>query len=378
MMATSRPTICCVLHGLGMGGAEVLAARLARRLGDRFRFLFACLDKVGLLGEQLRDEGFPVHVLGRRPGTDWACIGRLSRLIGRERVDVVHCHQYTPFFYGAMARGPLGRVPILFTEHGRAHPDRPRRKRLLANRLLLRRRDRVVGVGQAVRRALIANEGLPAGRVEVVYNGIDLAAFSRAGADGATVRDELGIGPDGLMILQVARLDPLKDHATAVRTLERVVARRPDARLVLVGAGPLRGQVEGMVREKGLGAYVRALGLRTDVARLAAAADVALLTSVSEGIPLTLIEAMAMGLPVVATDVGGVGEVVENGATGLLAPPGRDDLLAEHILRIADDPGLGRVMRCRGRRRAAGLFSEAVMHDSYATIYREMSHVANR
>jgi glycosyltransferase involved in cell wall biosynthesis len=366
------PVVCQVLHSLSVGGAEVLAARLARRLRDRVRFLFVCLDERGTLGQELDAEGFPVHVLGRRPGLDWRCIYRLAGLLRRERVDVIHAHQYTPFFYGLTARLLCRRPALLFTEHGRHFPDYPRRKRMLANRLLLRRRDRVVAVGEAVRQALIANEGLPAGRVEVVYNGVNLAPFAAAAPDRATVRREMGVGPEDLVVLQVARLDYLKDHATAVRTLVHLVRQRPDARLVLVGEGPELDKIREQARQAGLTDHLRLLGLRKDIARLLSAADVFLLTSISEGIPLTLIEAMAAGLPVVSTHVGGVGEVVEDGVTGLLATSGDDTALAGHILRLAGDRALAGQMGERGRQRARGLFDEDRMHAMYCRHYEEL------
>src|SRR5262245_55930534 len=189
---TQPPTVCQLLHSLTVGGAEVLAARIGRQLRGRYRFVFACLDELGLLGEQLRAEGFAVHVLDRQPGVDWRLTWRLARLLRSEEVDLVHAHQYTPFFYSLAARLLYRRPPVLFTEHGRAYPDSPRRKRMIANRLLLERRDRVVGVGESVRRALIDNEGIPAERVGVIYNGIDAAAFADRG-DRAEVRRELGL-----------------------------------------------------------------------------------------------------------------------------------------------------------------------------------------
>jgi glycosyltransferase involved in cell wall biosynthesis len=371
-VAARSGTVCQVLHSLHVGGAEVLAARLARRLGNRYRFLFVCLDELGELGEELRAGGFPVHVLGRRPGLDWRLALRLAGLLRRERVGAIHAHQYTPFFYAAAAR-QLGRpVPVLFTEHGRHFPDFPRPKRMLANRLLLGRRDRVVGVGRAVCDALVRNEGIPAERVGLVYNGIDLGRFAHGPSLRAAVRRELGLGAADLVLLQVARLDCLKDHATAVRALGRVALRRPDARLVLVGEGPEGPKVRGLVGWAGLTDHVRFLGLRHDVPRLLAAADLFLLTSISEGIPLTLIEAMAAGLPVVATRVGGVGEVVEDGKTGLLAPAGDDAGLARHLLRLAGMPGEAREMGRLGRARAEAFFSEGVMHDRYGELYRDM------
>jgi glycosyltransferase involved in cell wall biosynthesis len=369
--AGRRPVVCQVLHSLRVGGAEVLAARLARGLRDRVRFLFACLDEVGTLGEQLRQEGFPVHLLERRPGLDWRLSLGLSRLLRREQVDVIHAHQYTPFFYGITARLLYRRPGVIFTEHGRHFPDYPRRKRMLANRLLLRRRDRVIGVGEAVRQALINNEGIPTGRAEVIYNGIDLAPFSAPPPDRAAVRQEMGVGPGDLVMLLIARLDYLKDHATAVRTLAQVRKQRPDARLVLVGQGPERDKIEDEVRRAGVGEGVRLLGQRQDVARLLAASDVFLLTSISEGIPLTLIESMAAGVPVVSTNVGGVAEVIEDGTTGLLAPSGDDVALAERVLRLAADEGLRRRMAQAGRQRARAVFAEEQMHAAYLRLYRE-------
>jgi glycosyltransferase involved in cell wall biosynthesis len=367
-----RVTVCQVLHGLQVGGAEMLAARLARQLRDRFRFVFVCLDHLGTLGEELRQEGFPVEVLGRRPGLDWQCALRLARFLRQQRAGLVQAHQYTPFFYASLARLLYGRPGVLFTEHGRHQPDYPRPKRMLANRLLLRRRDRVVGVGEAVRQALIANEGIPPRRVDVIYNGIDLQGFAGGRQERPVVRQELGIAENDLAILQVARLDYLKDHATAIRTLQRVVRERKDAHLVLVGEGPEQATIQKLVRERNLEAHVRFLGLRNDIPRLLAAADVFLLTSISEGIPLTLIEAMAANLPVVSTQVGGVGEIVQEGKTGLLAPAGDDAQLATLIVNLAKNPAQRHALGQAGNQRASAVFSESQMHTHYCGLYQEM------
>ncbi len=365
-------TICQVLHTLGVGGAEVLAARLAYQLGDTYRFVFVCLDEVNVLGEELRSQGFPVHVLARRPGVDWGCAHRLARCLSEERVDLLHAHQYAPFFYSVMARLLHRRPPLLFTEHGRDYPDYPRPKRMLVNRLLLERRDRVVAVGHAVRQALLRNEGFGSGRVAVIYNGVELSSHGQNGSGRDAVRRELGIGARDLLLLQVARLNYLKDHLTAVRTMAQVVRQRPDARLLLVGDGEERPRIEHEIARLNLSDVVRIMGRRDDVGRLLPAADLFLLTSLTEGIPLTLIEAMAAGLPVVSTRVGGVAEVVDEGATGLLAPPGQADALARHLLRLAGNPALRSVMGRRGRERAHALFAERQMHEHYRRLYADM------
>lgn len=369
---TQPPTVVQLLHSLNVGGAEVLAARIGRQLRERYRFLFVCLDGLGLLGEQLREEGFSVTVMDRRPGIDWRMTYRLSRFLRHENVDLIHAHQYTPFFYAVVARLLCRRPPILFTEHGRYHPDYPRRKRIIANRLLLERRDRVVGVGEAVRQALIHNEGIRPERVEVIYNGIDVATFANGSLDHAGTRRELGLAPDDFVLLLVARLDPLKDLTTAVCTVERLVKQHPRTRLLLVGEGPERAMVETLIREKQLEEHVRLLGLRQDVAHLLAAADVFLLTSISEGIPVTVLEAMAAGVPVVSTSVGGLPEMIDDGRNGLLAPAKDDEALAEQVLRLIKDPDLRKRLAAAGKQDVFARFTESQMHAGYERMYLEM------
>jgi glycosyltransferase involved in cell wall biosynthesis len=236
------------------------------------------------------------------------------------------------------------------------------------------RRDRCIGVGEAVRRALIVNEGIPEQRVEVIYNGVDTAVY-----ESAIARDEarrrLQLGSDEFVIIQVARLDYLKDHGTALRALARIVTRHPRIRLVLVGDGPERAAIESRIAELRLGEHVRLLGTRSDVNQLLPAADLFLLTSISEGIPLTIIEAMAAGLPVVATDVGGMSEVVANGETGYLAPAQNAAALAERVLYLAERPGHCRQLGLAGQQRARVEFDESRMCAQYERQYREMCRV---
>src|SRR5262245_51342843 len=129
MMSDPRKTVCHVLLSLTVGGAEMLAARLARRFSGDFRVVFACLDDLGTLAEGLHRDGFIVERIGRRPGLDWSCARGLAGFLKRERVDLVHAHQYTPFFYSLVARFPRRHPPVLFMEHGRSFPDYLRPKR---------------------------------------------------------------------------------------------------------------------------------------------------------------------------------------------------------------------------------------------------------
>jgi glycosyltransferase involved in cell wall biosynthesis len=371
---SSKPTVCQVLHSLDIGGAEVLAAGLARALSDRFRFVFACLDGVGTLGEQLRDDGLIVELIGRSEGIDWRCGRRLGAFVKAQQVDVLHAHQYTPFFQSLVGRLSRWRTPIVFTEHGRHFPDSRSAKRVAVNRLLMRRRDRVIGVGASVRRALIANEGIAADRVEVIYNGVDLGPFEAVREDSALrheVRDELGVHGDEQVILQVARLNPLKDHLTAISTIRKLRDSGINARLVLAGEGEERSKIESAVRDADLPNHVTLLGARRDIPRLLSAADAFLLSSISEGIPLTLIEAMAAGVPVVSTDVGGIPEVIDHGATGLLAPARDAGRLAKHLQRALTDSAFRGSVIAAAQNKARERFSLDEMHRLYAEVYSE-------
>ncbi len=369
------PTICQVVHSLHIGGAELLVTELSRALRDRFRFVFACLDGAGPLAEQLRDEGHVVEVLDRRSGIDWKCGRRLAKFLREQQVAAVHAHQYTPFFYAMLARGFAGRTPIVFTEHGRQHPDYRRLKRVVCNRLLLRPDDRVIAVGEAVRQALIAHEGIRASRVELLFNGVHLQSFRDATADRTLrgqVRRELGMSESDYVVVQVARLNSLKDHATAARAIARAARDNVSLRWLVIGDGEERAALEATIRELQIDGATHLLGSRRDVPRLLAAADVCLLSSISEGIPLTLIEAMAARLPVVATDVGGVAEVVVPEFTGLLASAKDDVTLAQHLVRLGQDRALGPRLGRNGAARAADLFSFDRMAEGYATVFEEV------
>lgn len=367
-----QATVCHVLHSMVVGGAETLAMSLAIEHSGEYRPVFALLDEVGALGHRLVDRGYKVELLGRGQGIDLRCARRLARFFRRENVELVHAHQYGPLFYSALARLFGYRPPILFQEHGRDYPDFRRPRRVWANRVLLSHRDCFVAVGHSVREALVKFEGLSRDRVEVIYNGIDIFAYDPGRSARETVRRGLGLDEDDFVIMQVARLNRLKDHGTALRALQAVRETMPRANLVLVGDGETRSALEHQCGSLGLQDFVHFVGSRSDVPTLLQGADVFLLTSISEGIPLTLIEAMATGLPCLATDVGGVSEVVLEGESGFLAQAGDHKALAGSLCDLAANPGLRARIGSAGRVRAETKFSSLTMHARYRELYRSM------
>jgi glycosyltransferase involved in cell wall biosynthesis len=359
-----------VMHVMQVAGAEVLVAETIRRLAGRLQPTIFCLDAVGALGERLLAEGVEVVCLERRPGRDWRLAWRFARAICARGIEVLHAHQYTPFFYAALARVLSGRpVRVIMTEHGRHYPDVVSPLRRAANRLVLDRlADAVNACCTFSARSLGALDGFAPGRIEVIPNGIEVGRYGPA-VDRAALRQRLGLDPARRYVVNVARFHPVKDQAMLLRAFAAVTAARPDVDLLLVGDGGLRGNLERQVHELGVADRVRFLGVRFDVPDLLRAADVFALTSVSEAASLTLLEAMASGLPVVVTDVGGNPEIVRQGIDGLLVPRGDDRAAAAAFLRLLDDPTAAARMGAAGRARVHECYRLEQTIEAYLGLY---------
>ena len=359
-----------VLHSMQVAGAEVLVAETIRRLRGRIEPVVFCLDEVGALGDRVRGEGVEVLVLGRRPGLDLTIIPRMARAIRSRQLQVLHAHQYTPFFYGALAARLSGVGPrVVFTEHGRHYPDVVSAKRRLANRLVFDRlADRVNAVCAFSARSLVECDGFRSKRIEVIENGVDLTKYGRP-ADARALRVRLGLDPERRYIANVARFHPVKDHPTLLRAFLEVSRARADVDLLLVGDGSLRGELEALANDLGVAARVRFLGVRNDVADVLRAVDLFALTSVSEAASITLLEAMAAGLPVVVTAVGGNPELVRDGIDGLLAPRGDHHAIAAAMLRLLGDADLARAMGRAGAERVRTQFRIDRTIERYYELY---------
>ncbi len=375
-VADDRPIrIGFVLHVMQVAGAEMLVAETIRRLGARLEPVVLCLDGIGELGERMRAEGVPVVALGRQPGLDWAVARRLAREVGLRRLEVLHAHQYTPFFYSALAKLIGRRVHLMFTEHGRHYPDVVSRKRRLVNRYVLSRLvNEVSGVCAFSVRALAETDGFGHLPLEVIENGIDLGRYP-ARPDRMALRARLGLEQSRSYVVSVARFHPVKGHRMLLEAFRQVAAARSDADLLLSGDGPLRAEMEAFVASAGLASRVRFLGVRGDVPDLLAAADVFALTSVSEAASITLLEAMASQLPVVVTDVGGNGEIVREGTDGILVPRGDAPAAAAALLALLDDPDRRRAMGAAGRCRVEQRY---LLDNTVQTYYRHYAAAAER
>jgi glycosyltransferase involved in cell wall biosynthesis len=339
--------ILILIKGLQPGGTERLLADMAPHL-DRTRatyelaFLVRQHDDVD--GE-LERAGLRVHFLDGARGAGW--IRRLRQLVRERRFGLVHSH--SPYAAAGARIGLAGlrpRVAHVYTEHNLWRAYHPATR--LANAVTFPRNDHVFAVSETARRSILAP--MRGAHVETLLHGF----VAGPPTDRAAARAELGLAPDAPVVGTVAGFRPEKAHRDLLDAAALVRERVPEARFVLVGDGPLEDALRAQARRLGIEDTVAFAGYRPDARRLAGAFDVFTLSSLQEGLPIALLEAMACGVPVVATAVGGVPEAVRDGREGLLVAPGRPPALADALVTLLEDPA---------RRAALGAAAQARTRD---------------
>jgi glycosyltransferase involved in cell wall biosynthesis len=361
-----------VLHvvlSLNPGGAERSVIDIIKRVVRRVPCAVCCLDVAGAWAPELTELGVEVSVLGRPPGFHPSLGLRLAAVADRHRANVLHCHQYTPFVYGQLAALARRRLRVVFTEQGRLSDAPPSPKRRIVNQLLGRLPGLTFAVSENLRQHMIA-EGFPPHRVKVIYNAIEPGAVPTAEARAA-VRRELGVAEDTVLVGTAARLDPVKDLPTLVEAVSLVRQAGRRAELLIIGDGPERPRIEEAIARTGLDRAAHCVGYRSDVRRLLASVDIYVNCSVSEGISLTILEAMASALPVVATRVGGNPEVVHESVTGLLVPARDPTGLSDALGALSGSEAHRHALGMAGRTRVETLFAVAQMADAYLRAYEQ-------
>lgn len=359
----SRPLrVVHVALQLETGGMERLLVEYARH-ADRARvsLSFLALGTRGRVADEIEACGWRVTALDVRPGLRPLLVPRLAGLFREGQVDVVHTHNTKPLLYAGPAARVAGVGAVIHTRHGQRH-GATRRQNLMF-RAAARCADRMVCVSEDSAR-LCRHEGVEPAKIETILNGIDTRRFA--------FRGPMSDGP----AVFVGRLTLEKDLATLLRATAQVVKRRPMFRLIIAGGGPCATELIRLADELQPDGHVRFLGEVRDVAALLGAASLFVLSSLTEGVPLTVLEAMACGLPVVATRVGGTAEAVEESVTGHLVAAGDAEALADAILKTIGDPETARSMGLAGRARVCGHFDVRTMVRRYEVLYDDVARPA--
>ena len=363
----TKPRVMQLVLSLSPGGTERLVLELCRRLSRDVDTVVCCLDEPGEWAAEVTKLNIPLISLARQPGFHPSLSVRLGEALKAHRIDVVHCHHYSPYVYGVLAAVLHPSVRVVFTEHGRLHGAGISTKRRLINPVLSRWPARIYAVSAALKQDMVA-EGFPDRSIEVLYNGIELGPRPQAG-DRVAMRAALGLPADAVVIGTVARLDPVKNLEALLVARSMLEARFPTAQVVIAGDGPERDALVERARSLGLRNVTHFTGYRTDIRALMAAFDVYVNCSTYEGVSLTILEAMATALPVVATAVGGNPEVVVDQETGLLVSE-RPHALMSAIATLAGNPARRQAMGDAGRWRVKRHFTIERMVDDYAAAYQ--------
>jgi len=374
---SERPVrVTYVIDKLHRAGAQLHLGQLAAGLDPRrVRAEVICLLEGGPVAEALRGSGVPVEILGLGvlyAPRGLAGLARLARRLRRTAPDVLHTYLVSANVFGAVA-GRLAGVPAVITSRRDTGFSRNWRLRLFEEWLVNPIVDRVVAVSPAIAETTRRERGLRPERILTIENGVDLAALE----PGRRLRDDTrrswGLSAEDTAVGVVGHLSPIKGHADFLHAAALLAAAHRRVHFFVVGDGPLRSSLEALARDLGLGDRVAFTGARDDVPRLLGMLDVVAVPSHAEGMSNALLEAMAMGRPVVATAVGGNVDVVRDGVTGLLVPPGDPPALAGALAELIANPSLAAALGVEARCRVGQELSLERMLRRYEELYRSLA-----
>ncbi len=374
----ARPGLLYIVNSLNPGGTERLVMEMGLAFSDEFRVSIVCLDEPGRWAADLRRQGIPVHCLWRQPGLDLSMPVKIARIAREINAALIHAHQCTPWFYGALSRLFYSAPKLLLEEHGRFYPEEDKPTRRQVNRaVIVPLSHRFVAVSEDVRWRLDRYEGLDAARVNVIYNGVDVGPRLSA-PQRLTLRQTLGFTERDIVIGTVGRFDPIKNLPMLVESLAAARGQNREVRGLLVGDGPQFGAVKQLLETHGLDEAVRLTGFRSDARQLVQCMDLFVLSSFSEGTSMALLEAMASGVPAAVTAVGGNPEIVVAGETGWVVPSGAVAALTAAVLEAAADESLRQEFGRAGRQRFEDHFTFGRMLGCYRDLYHSMMPSAVR
>lgn len=364
-----KVSVCHLLPALPAHGAEQLLLDIVRHT-DRNRVdLSVCLiSGLGPLVKEFEALDIPVSFLPKRSRKDLSIAFRLAAFWKKNRFDIVHTHLFTADLWGRLA-GLFSPVPIVSTSHTTSDPNIGPLGRWL-DRMLDRRNNAVICVSEAVRRYRIEEAGFDPEKLHLIENGIDLDRFQKT-ASKEEMETRLGLPPGLRWAVIVGRLVPLKGHRFLIEALSLLVKDLPDLGLLIVGDGEEEDELKKLVAARGLTERIFFLGLRRDIADILGMSEVLVLPSSREGLPIVLLEAMAAGLPVVVTPVGGIPEVVVEGKTGffVLQEPMS---IASALRRIFENPAMARAMGSDARKLIEERYDIRVVARRYENLYRRL------
>lgn len=360
--SNNYPYVIHLIPSLEVGGMERLVSDLAiARTSGKTSIL--CLNKLGTLGEQI-EKNVDIEVL-EIPKNLFLATWTVYKTLKILKPDIIHCHNLQAHFFGGICSILLPNTKVVLTKHGQHIPSSGYTSKI--NKLTLKR-SKIIGVSADITQLMqkwISKNNQP---IEYIANGISLTPYKNLKLK-ETAKRELGIKQSTFCVGIVARLSPPKDHLLLIEAMALVSEIYPDIKLVIAGDGPLRSTIETYITSNHYDHVITMLGERKDIANILNALDVFALTSSSEGIPMTILEAMAANLPIIATNVGGIPQVVINEATGLLVKNQDKNGLVEAIKRLFESHELRKSLGEEGHLFLKNNYSISQVAAKYENVY---------
>ena len=354
-----------LINTLEFGGAESLALTISSYLNKSETCrasICGLFGGKGPLADIAEKNAITVRYFDERKKSRLEVMWELYRLLRRQQVNLMQVHGVYLLQYAALP-ALLAGTKIFYTEHAKYTLSKSSMWRRKSRYLSLFAK-RVVCVSNDMKNFLVDNIGIKPSRIEVIHNGVDLSSFNVFHLKSDAEREN-----EGLVIGTVARLSEPKDHGNLLRAFALVLKKIPKVRLMLVGDGDLRADIEFMIRELGIEENVEMLGRRGDIPELLATMDIFVLPSKREGFPISILEAMACGKPVVATDVGGVSEIISNREDGIIVQPEDHESLAAALLQLLEDERFRKGLGSKAFDKALSSFGEEVMMKKYMNLF---------
>ncbi|HEX8948357.1 MAG TPA: glycosyltransferase family 4 protein [Dissulfurispiraceae bacterium] len=357
-----------ITHDLRIGGLQQVVVNICRAIDrERFDISVLCLRSLGEFVPEVEETGSKVIYLPQTlNGTDYLSFLKVARILKQEKVDVIHTHNTQPFVDGTLGAVMSGVRTIVHTDHARNFPDK--RRYMLAEWLVSHRAYKVVGVSEPVSQNLIKYEKISPRKVITIPNGVDASRYDIA-VDRAHKKKELKITREGPVIGLGARLIKQKGISYLLKAMPELIVRFPDITLLIAGEGDYGETLKKEAEELGVGRHTLFAGSRTDMPELLKVLDLYVLPTLGEGLPMVLLEAMAAGCPIIATDVGGNYMAVRHGENGSLVEPANAPLLAAEIIRVLEDKGLRARYARKGKELFMKHFSAQIMTRRYEKLY---------
>ena len=367
-MTLAKKKIMHITYDMRIGGTEMVIKNLIDGADKKqFDMSVCCIESpLGPFAEDLTKDGIKFHELNRQPGFDKTLIKNIRKIIKQNGIDIIHCHQYTPWVYGVIA-AMFTRTKVIFTEHGRFYPDSSTWKRKLINPILNVFTHHVTAISKATKQALIEFENISEKSINVIYNGIAPLTFDKEKV--AQLKAQYKIPDNHRVLGTVARFDPIKNHKMMLTAFAQVIKNHPNTSLLMVGDGEERQTIETCIKALSLKNHVILAGYEAKPANHIALMDIFLLSSLSEGTSMTLLEAMSIGKPCVVTDAGGNPEIIEDQYNGLVTENDNAQSYAQAINQLVSSPQLQHEYGNNSKQRFTTLFSEKVMNQKFSHLY---------